>query len=190
MICTTELQTSLASRAIDGLGEPGSVIREGVIDELMEYLETDTICFPGDKPAALVRLQKEHWDPLREWLKSEYDVELGVTSGFDVPQHSEGARNKLRSILSEMPPWELAAFERAVYATKSFAIALALVKGKITANQAAEAAHAEVQAQIEQWGEVEDSKSTVEIRLTTAHDVDYQDIRRALGSVAVLLSHV
>lgn len=124
----------------------------------MEYLDTDTICFPGDKPKALVRLQKEHWDPLREWLKEEFGVELGVTTGFDLPKHGENAREKLRGILSAMPPWELAAFERAVYATKSFAIALALVKGKITANQAAEAAHAEVQAQIEQWGEVEDSE--------------------------------
>lgn len=34
-------QTSLASRAIDGLSDPAT--REGVINALMEYLETDTI---------------------------------------------------------------------------------------------------------------------------------------------------
>ena len=39
--CGSDGQTSLASRAIDGLGD--SKIREGVIDSLMRYLETDTI---------------------------------------------------------------------------------------------------------------------------------------------------
>jgi chaperone required for assembly of F1-ATPase len=46
--------------------------------------------------------------------------------------------------------------ERATYTTKSFIIALALVKRHLTSEQAAEAAQAEVNSQIERWGEVED----------------------------------
>lgn len=114
--------------------------------------------FLSDTPSALVRLQKEHWDPLVKWLKDTYGITLGQTTGFGLPEHSEGARDKLRAVLAEMDGWELAAFERAVYATKSFVIALAFVKGRITANEAAEAAHVEVRSQIEQWGEVEDSE--------------------------------
>lgn len=45
-----------------------------------------------------------------------------------------------------------------MYACKSFTIGLALITGRITAHQAAEAAHVEVRSQIELWGEVEDSK--------------------------------
>lgn len=52
----------------------------------------------------------------------------------------------------------LVALERATYATKSFLIAFALVSGKLTADQAARAAHVEVSSQIELWGEVEDSE--------------------------------
>ncbi len=48
---------------------------------------------------------------------------------------------------------------RAVYSTKSFIIALALVKGRITAEEAASASRVEVQSQINRWGEVEDSMS-------------------------------
>jgi chaperone required for assembly of F1-ATPase len=51
------------------------------------------------------------------------------------------------------------AFERAVYASKSFVIALALCRGRLTAHEAAEASHVEVRSQIETWGEVEDSES-------------------------------
>jgi len=50
-----------------------------------------------------------------------------------------------------------AAFERAVLACKSYLIALAVVEGHLTVEQAAQAAHVEVQSQIDRWGEVEDS---------------------------------
>lgn len=46
--------------------------------------------------------------------------------------------------------------ERATYTTKSFIVALALVKRQLTAEQAAETAQVEVNSQIERWGEVED----------------------------------
>jgi chaperone required for assembly of F1-ATPase len=46
--------------------------------------------------------------------------------------------------------------ERATYTTKSFIVALALVKRQLTADQAAETAQVEVNSQIERWGEVED----------------------------------
>lgn len=48
--------------------------------------------------------------------------------------------------------------ERATYTTKSFIIAIALVEKRLTVEQAARAAQAEVNSQIERWGEVEDSK--------------------------------
>jgi ATP synthase F1 complex assembly factor 2 len=137
----------------------------------------DTFSFPSDKPEALVRLQKEHWDPLVSWMKDKYGVELVVSQGIAPAIQTPETFAKLKAVVDEMNIWELAAFERAVYATKSFVIGLALVKGRITAHEAALCSHVEVASQIERWGEVEDS-----------HDVDYQDIRRALGSAAILLT--
>ncbi|WVQ86158.1 hypothetical protein IAT38_008326 [Cryptococcus sp. DSM 104549] len=166
--------TSLASRAIDGL--TSGPVREGVIDALMQYINTDTILYPSDSPRALVRLQHEHWDPLHTWLKSTYGITLKPAEGFNAAKQSDEILAALRGEVEKMDGWELAAFERAVYASKSFVIGLALIRGRLTAHQAAEASHVEVRSQIEQWGEVEDT-----------HDVDYQDIRRALGSVACML---
>lgn len=106
------------------------------------------------------------------------------------------------------------AMERVTYVTKSFLIALALVKRHLTAEQASQAAHVEVSSQIQRWGEVEDSKSTALIlnpRMVinsasflgtaftlfllaqprpTAHDVDFHDARRQLGSSACLVTNM
>lgn len=50
----------------------------------------------------------------------------------------------------------VAAMERATHTTKSFIIAIALVKRHITVEEASQAAQAEVSSQIQRWGEVED----------------------------------
>jgi chaperone required for assembly of F1-ATPase len=52
--------------------------------------------------------------------------------------------------------------ERATYATKSFLIALALVKRHLTVEEAAVAARVEVSSQIQRWGEVEDCEFSIE----------------------------
>ena len=87
------------------------------------------------------------------------------------------------------------AFERAVMASKSYIIALGLLEGQLSADAAAQAAHVEVQSQIERWGEVEDSKPMCsnESRMNTnfgwpAHDVDHQDVRVRLGSAAIIMN--
>jgi ATP synthase F1 complex assembly factor 2 len=99
--------------------------------------------------------------------------------------------------------------ERATYATKSFLIALALVKRHLTVEDAAVAAQVEVSSQIQRWGEVEDCEFNIAvlrrrslcnclpsriraaliIDYFTAHDVDFHDVRRQLGSAACLLTN-
>ncbi|KAL5511522.1 ATP12 [Sanghuangporus vaninii] len=166
--------TSLASRAIDALREKNS--RDDVIGALLKYLDTDTICFHQDSPKALVRLQNAHWKPLLSWIRDEFGLDIRVYASLFSSDQPEQTKNRLSEIVKTFDEWQLAGMERATYSTKSFIIALALVNGRIDVEEAAQAAHVEVNSQIEAWGEVEDS-----------HDVDYQDIRRQLGSVACLV---
>jgi ATP synthase F1 complex assembly factor 2 len=138
-------------------------IRPQVIDKLMTYLDTDTICFHEDFPDALVKLQDQYWQPILQWIEKQYGVELKVTDGiFQVKQPQE-TKETLRKMVENMDSLELAALERAVISSKSFLIGLALVKRGITVEQAAQAAHVEVNSQIDRWGEVEDSKFSQQI---------------------------
>ncbi|TBU29015.1 ATP12-domain-containing protein [Dichomitus squalens] len=167
--------TSIASRALDAFEDEPT--REEVRAQLLKYFETDTIFYHATEPATLVKLQEAHWKPILHWARSTFDVEIATTDSFLVPSQPPETILKLNEALTKFSPWEMAAMERATYTSKSFLIALALVKRHIDVDQAAQAAHAEVNSQIERWGEVEDS-----------HDVDYHDIRRQLGSAACLLA--
>ncbi|KZT35450.1 ATP12-domain-containing protein [Sistotremastrum suecicum HHB10207 ss-3] len=166
--------TSIASRAVDGLNDHAT--RSEVVKNLLNYLQTDTICFHESHPPALVDLQKIHWDPILNWARKTYSVEIKTFETILRPSQPAASLQTFERELSNLDTWELAALERAVYSTKSFLVAFALLKQRLSVEEAAQASEVEVRSQIQRWGEVEDS-----------HDVDYQDIRRLLGSVACVL---
>ncbi|KAJ3189823.1 ATP synthase complex assembly protein atp12 [Gaertneriomyces sp. JEL0708] len=166
--------TSVVVRSIDGLAD--ATTRQGVIDNLLRYLHTDSVCYYQDYPESFVKMQDTHWRPLIDWLKEAYDMDVKTTHGIMSVKQPEDVVAKCRAVLEAMDAVELAAFEKAVLTSKSFIIALALVKRRINVDAAAKAARLEVLHQIDRWGEVEDS-----------HDVDREELRRQLGSVACTL---
>ncbi|KJA18613.1 hypothetical protein HYPSUDRAFT_45164 [Hypholoma sublateritium FD-334 SS-4] len=169
--------TSVVSRAIDAMGDEGT--QSEVRAALVKYIHTDTICFFHNIPEPLERLQSEHWTPLLDWARTTFDVEINVSNSVLSVRQPIETEQKLVKVLESFDHWQMAALERATYASKSLIIALALVMHHLTVEQASLAALVEVSSQIERWGEVEDT-----------HDVDYHDIRRQLGSAATILSTV
>ncbi|ORX53196.1 ATP12-domain-containing protein [Hesseltinella vesiculosa] len=172
--------TSVISRAIDGL-EPKNNdrdIRPAVVDKLMTYFDTDATCYHEDYPEALVKLQDQYWTPVIDWVSKKYNVDIQTTKDIFAVQQPEETKAKLRQVVENMDPLELAAFERAVMSSKSFLIGLALIKHGISVEQAAQAAQVESNSQMERWGEVEDS-----------HDVEREHIRQTLGSAALAVLH-
>ncbi|KAH9055907.1 ATP12-domain-containing protein [Lactarius vividus] len=169
--------TSLAARAIDAMNDVPT--RTDVRTALLKYLDTDTICFHQDYPDPLVRLQDEHWNPLLAWARDTFNIELLTSQSVLFSAQPDATKKVLDEALQKLDSWQMAAVERATYTTKSLIIAIALIHGRITTEQAALASQVEVASQIERWGEVEDS-----------HDVDYHDVRRHIGSVACLLASV
>lgn len=128
--------------------------------------------FHQDYPDALVELQRRHWDPILNWARDAFKIQIHTfDSIFSTPQPAETFA-KLDRIVSEFDPWQMAgmsaplfsfasanhheALERATYSSKSFLIGLALVLEKITVEEAALASTVEVSSQIQRWGEVED----------------------------------
>jgi ATP synthase mitochondrial F1 complex assembly factor 2 len=134
------------------------------------------ISFRQDYPEPLVRLQDDHWKPLLTWACDTFDVELLTSDSVLFSVQPAATREKLDKVLQGFDPWQMAgcvplpvlsyhhalkdnlrtAMERVTLTTKSFIIALALVHGRISAEQGALASQAEVASQIERWGEVED----------------------------------
>ena len=218
--------TSLTSRALDIFeadAKNDSSVRDSAVDLVIGYLNTDTLlCWTPEKdaqsetvqqieasgpqtsppPESLRDLQIRTAQPILGFLTAyiwpgvDIHPSLSDNSIFPSPQ-PEMTTHVIRGWVSGLPPYELAALERGVLASKSICVATRLLVewsqefedlratwvGKrgnyqhFSIEDAAEACSLEVSWQTRKWGEVEDT-----------HDVDFQDVRRQLGS-AILLVH-
>lgn len=67
----------------------------------------DGFRFPDETPKALVRMQKEHWEPLFAWARS-LGVNLKLADGFAPARQDEESIANLRQIVEKFDIWQLA----------------------------------------------------------------------------------
>ncbi|KAG9300432.1 hypothetical protein G9A89_010057 [Geosiphon pyriformis] len=168
--------TSLVARAIDTFTDLHSKQREKAILRLLPYFDTDTICYQQPFPESLVELQTLYWNPVLLWAQQFYEVEIKTTHKIIGVRQPQVTKDKLWKVVDKFDPLKLAAFERAVMTSKSYLIGLGLVEKQFTAEQATQAAQVEMVSQTMQWGQIEN-----------VHDLEHEEIRRQLGSVACAL---
>lgn len=131
--------------------------RDAVIDKLVEFSGTDMLLFWGENKDLIERQQKL-WQPILDWAQQTMDMEFKTTSGIDVPEQDKETGVRMRAFLNSLSDKELLAFFKAALDMRSVLLAAALVKGRLTAEQAFEAAFVEELWQSENWGVVEEAQ--------------------------------
>lgn len=129
--------------------------RQAVEATILRFAETDTVCYraePG-QPAELIRLQKALWDPLLDWLDERHGARLETAEGILAVRQPRDALDRLAGVISTMDDWRLGAFQSAAASSGSFVIGLALVDGRIDADEAFVAAELDSGFEIDRWGE-------------------------------------
>lgn len=141
----------LAATVIDHLENN----REQIEATVVRFAETDMVCYRADsrEPAELLALQQALWDPLLSWLRDRHGVTLLTTAGVLPITQPREAINALTAVVTGMDMWRLGAFQAAAAPAGSFVIALALVEGRIDADQAFAAAELDSGFEIDRWGE-------------------------------------
>jgi chaperone required for assembly of F1-ATPase len=138
----------LASTAIDRVAPD----RNRVIAETAGYAATDLVCYRAESPDELVARQAAHWDPLIDWLRERYDVSLKVAAGVIAVPQSDQALAALTRAVAAQDDLRLTALGVMTGAAGSLAIGLAVLEGRISPEEAAEAAQLDELYQAERWG--------------------------------------
>jgi chaperone required for assembly of F1-ATPase len=125
--------------------------RKEMIAKLLEFAQTDLLFFWGEKKDLYLRQEKE-WMPILEWASGELHVEIAKTDCLDVPDNS-ALNNPLKCAFNHMTDKELAAFYVAALNMRSVLLAMALVKGRIDAEEAYRLSYLEELWQNEHWGQ-------------------------------------
>lgn len=160
-------RTALTGRSESGaLSSSGSSGTAKLRDLLLDYLETDSICYRVDWDMAdpserlLRKRQDSLYAPLMDWFQGAYGVRLDVAVGITDVNHPEEAYMAVEDAADTADPWLKAVLQSAVGVLKSSVLALALVHRAVDVQGAIEAARVEEEWQIGENGFVEDGHDT------------------------------
>lgn len=139
--------TRLAGTAQERIAPDPAAMVEG----LATYGETDLLCY-RDADRKLAAKQAAEWQPLLDWAALQLDAPLAVTTGVVHVAQPPQALAALRAAVAALAPLELAALGVLVPALGSLVLALAVVKGRLSAEEAFHLATLDERHQEEFWG--------------------------------------
>jgi chaperone required for assembly of F1-ATPase len=146
--------TKLANSVIDGVaGNEASVI-----DDIVNYAGSDLSCYRADGPQGLVAKQTELWDPVLDWAKRDLGAPMRLAEGVMHVTQPPASLAELRMQLAGFDAWSLAALHVMTGLSGSALLALAVALGRLSPEQAWDAAHVDEDWQIGQWGEDAEAK--------------------------------
>lgn len=71
--------------------------------------EAHLLCsFHQTEPQTIVDLQAQHWNPLLDWVQSEFSVQISTSNSFFRPVHPEETFKKFDEVMQKFDPWEMA----------------------------------------------------------------------------------
>lgn len=139
--------TRLANAIIDGVSDaPGPVA-----EEIAKYLGSDLLFYRAGQPAGLVARQGEHWDPVLAWAHEALGARFILAEGVMFVAQPENALVAARAAIPA-DPWKLGAANVITTLTGSALLALAVLHGRLSGDEAWAAAHVDEDWQADQWG--------------------------------------
>lgn len=139
----------LAATAVDVV----AVKRPDIVIGVAKYAETDLLCYRAEHPDILVERQNRHWQPLLDWATHRFDAPLHVATGLMPRPQPEDALHALFRAVDAYGPWHLSALQSATASCGSLIVALALMEGRLPAEEAFDVSQLDETFQIETWGE-------------------------------------
>lgn len=165
--------TTLINTAIDN---PSHHNKEVFCEKIIQFLDSDTICFQSSEPPELAKLQSEKWDPVIEWFEYRFSCKVPIKKDVIVSPVSDAARLSVYRHLTSHNDWSLLGMSFVTENLKSLLLTLALTERVINVDDAVSLSLLETEFQTEQWG-----------RVDWAHDLDLHTLRSRVA--AGLLFH-
>ncbi|MFT3688010.1 ATP12 family chaperone protein [Paenirhodobacter sp.] len=160
---TVRPETMPATRAANAAIDKVRPQRAEVAELIAAYGGTDLLCYRAERPAELIALQAEGWDPLLDWFEGAFGVRLVVTEGVVPVAQPEGLA-AVAAHVGGLDEWQLSALHDLVGLTGSLVLGLAVAAGRLTAEDAWTLSRIDEDWQSAQWGADEEAQEHAALR--------------------------
>ncbi|GHF24627.1 ATPase [Kordiimonas sediminis] len=114
----------LANTAIDRVATQ----KDAVVDELVGYAQSDLICYRADHPKELVARQAKEWDPVLDWVRDTFGVDLKTTTGVLHVAQSDQDVQRIKTAIDALDAYEVSGLHALTTGFGSVALALACLR--------------------------------------------------------------
>ncbi|MDX2145571.1 MAG: ATP12 family protein [Rhodospirillaceae bacterium] len=141
--------TRLLSTLIDRVGPD----RAAIIAELLKFVDADLLCYRAAHPADLVHRQTMVWQPVLDWVDAMCGAAHVTVTGILPREQPPEVHRAMRAAIESLTAPALTAFQAAAGLTSSLVLSLALVRGRLSAEEVFAAAVLDETYQMERWGD-------------------------------------
>lgn len=136
-----------------------------VIEELLPYADTDTLCYRADPDEALYKRQLAVWEPIVTATEARLGVSFARVSGIMHKAHPPATQEVLRRELARHDAFTLAGLKMLSSLAASLIVALNAIEDEADARALWQAANLEEDWQVEMWGEDAEAAANRQARL-------------------------
>ena len=152
--------TKSANAALDKVSEQF----EEVSSLLGEYGETDLLYYYADSPPELQKRQKTGWDPIVKWAENTFKVQINCGIGIVYIPQNKQLLSEIHIKISNLSIFELTAFYDMVSITGSFILGLAIINGRLSAEEAYQLSRVDELWQLEHWGDDKEAQAASNLK--------------------------
>jgi len=145
----------LLSTAIDRVREE----KNSYINDIINFIDTDLICYRADNPTDLVSHQNKHWDPIILLIEKYINTKVSVFKGVMPSHQNSKVHHKVKNLVVELSDIQISVLHRITNLIGSVFLALCIIKKDLSNKQAFELSFLDELWQAENWGYEEDAST-------------------------------
>lgn len=140
--------TRIANTAIEAVSEK----MDEVAADIVAFAGSDLLCYRAANPEALVARQSAAWDPIVQWAATDLGARFVLAEGVMPVAQPQQALDRIAGAVRPLDAFRLSALHVVTTLTGSAMLALSVLRGRLSPQEAWSAAHVDEDYQIEQWG--------------------------------------
>ena len=86
--------------------------RSSYIDDILNYIDTDLICYRAENPKELVELQKNKWDPIILLIEKYIGIKVKIFKGVSPKKQHSNVHIRLNNLINQFDIFEISALHR------------------------------------------------------------------------------
>ena len=132
------------------------------VNEILNFIDTDLICYRAEEPDDLVQWQSKNWDPILLKVEKYINNKIDVFKGIMPLKQNKGIKLKIIKFLTKFSDLEIIVLHRITNITGSVFLSLCILNNDLIKEKAFELSYLDELWQAENWGYEEEASNNRE----------------------------